>query len=165
MHRRFLVCRLLPPRNSFGAHSSTRTLAPDARALRAAHNAAFPPPATNTSIPDASTGMTIPKIPELVPSRRLCSPENETVYIAFKTRPNKRAWCCRPTEPDGRQILCTARERPPTYSGCGRPRSITHFNFALSAAATPKLADEEADPELKINRIEIDRIDTTELRT
>src|SRR5579863_2204757 len=52
MHRRLRVCRLLPPRNSCGAHSSTSTRAPARAATIAEHNAAFPPPAIRTSLID-----------------------------------------------------------------------------------------------------------------
>src|SRR5436190_7422579 len=44
------VWRLFPPRYSTGAHSNTATDAPDSRAVSAAHSAAFPPPATATSV-------------------------------------------------------------------------------------------------------------------
>ena len=47
--RRLRVCRLLPPRNTCGACSSTITEAPVSRAVIAAHNAALPPPMTATS--------------------------------------------------------------------------------------------------------------------
>src|SRR5688572_9951377 len=43
------VCRLLPPRKWTGADSSTRTESPWPRAVRAAHNAALPPPSINRS--------------------------------------------------------------------------------------------------------------------
>src|SRR3954471_13708641 len=43
------VKRLLPPRSSSGARSSTMTDAPAARADSAAHNAALPAPTTSTS--------------------------------------------------------------------------------------------------------------------
>src|SRR5271157_5379302 len=49
MQRRLRVCRLLPPRKCFGAHSSSSTLRPARRAVSAAHNAAFPPPKISTS--------------------------------------------------------------------------------------------------------------------
>src|SRR5687768_5457270 len=43
------VWRLLPPRKSFVAASSSRTRAPARRAQIAAHNPALPPPTTRTS--------------------------------------------------------------------------------------------------------------------
>jgi hypothetical protein len=43
------VCEELPPRHSRGAASSSITLAPASRAIRAAQRAALPPPITNTS--------------------------------------------------------------------------------------------------------------------
>src|SRR5829696_9136963 len=49
MQRRFLVCRLFPPRKSCGADSSTSTRAPAVPAVRAAQSPALPPPITSTS--------------------------------------------------------------------------------------------------------------------
>jgi len=49
MHRKFLVCVELPPRQSLGADSRIRTLQPASRAMRAAQRAALPPPTTKTS--------------------------------------------------------------------------------------------------------------------
>src|ERR1700683_3877323 len=49
MQRMLRVWRLLPPRNSIGAHSRTVTEAPHSRAVSAAQSAAFPPPAMTTS--------------------------------------------------------------------------------------------------------------------
>ena len=49
MHRKFLVCRELPPRYAFGAVSRIRTRAPSSAAVIAAQRAAFPPPTTTTS--------------------------------------------------------------------------------------------------------------------
>src|SRR5215468_4971653 len=49
MHRRFRVCRLLPPRKALGARSRTITRAPRSAAVRAADSAALPPPRTATS--------------------------------------------------------------------------------------------------------------------
>ncbi|KAG1443062.1 hypothetical protein G6F57_018222 [Rhizopus arrhizus] len=49
MQRKLRVCCELPPRHSRGAASSSITLAPASRAIRAAHSAALPPPTTKTS--------------------------------------------------------------------------------------------------------------------
>src|ERR1700744_4369166 len=49
MQRRLRVCCELPPRHSRGADSSSNADAPASRAIKAAHNAALPPPITNTS--------------------------------------------------------------------------------------------------------------------
>src|SRR5688500_10637790 len=53
--RRFRVWRLLPPRISRGAHSSTIQVAPASRAVSAAHIPALPPPTTTTSCTGADT--------------------------------------------------------------------------------------------------------------
>src|SRR3974390_1769259 len=50
------VGRLLPPRNSGGALSSTVTVAPASAALNAAHKPALPPPTTTTSDSKRGTG-------------------------------------------------------------------------------------------------------------
>jgi hypothetical protein len=42
-------CRLLPPLKCSGAHSRTKTDAPDSLAVMAAHKAALPPPMIKTS--------------------------------------------------------------------------------------------------------------------
>jgi hypothetical protein len=49
MERMLRVCGELPPRQGFGALSSSITDAPASRAVSAAHKAALPPPITNTS--------------------------------------------------------------------------------------------------------------------
>ena len=50
--RKFLVCRVLPPRIFSGADSNSVTAAPFSLAVMAAHSAALPPPATTTSRSD-----------------------------------------------------------------------------------------------------------------
>src|SRR5499426_733299 len=60
MQRRFRVWRLLPPRNAFGADSTSRTEAPSFRAVIAAQSAAFPPPRTRTSYARARSGIPRP---------------------------------------------------------------------------------------------------------
>src|SRR5665213_2633830 len=54
MDRRFRVWRLLPPRKSNGAASTTSTRAPSSFALNAAQRPAFPPPTTSTSYKEFS---------------------------------------------------------------------------------------------------------------
>src|SRR5690606_9430491 len=49
MQRILRTCAELPPRQARGAASSSSTLAPASRAIRAAHRAALPPPITRTS--------------------------------------------------------------------------------------------------------------------
>jgi hypothetical protein len=49
MQRKLRVWPELPPRHSRGADSSSITLHPASRAIRAAHRAALPPPITKTS--------------------------------------------------------------------------------------------------------------------
>ena len=49
MQRMLRVCGELPPRQALGAASRSSTDAPASRAVRAAHNAALPPPITSTS--------------------------------------------------------------------------------------------------------------------
>ena len=49
MQRKLRVWPELPPRHSRGADSSSITLAPASRAIKAAHSAALPPPITKTS--------------------------------------------------------------------------------------------------------------------
>jgi hypothetical protein len=50
MQRKLRVCDELPPRQARGAASSKRTCAPASAAIKAAHNAALPPPITSTCV-------------------------------------------------------------------------------------------------------------------
>src|SRR4030095_8097516 len=57
MARMLRVCRLLPPRKSFVALSSSSTRAPARRAVIAAHSPALPPPTIRTSTDDLRSAM------------------------------------------------------------------------------------------------------------